>query len=128
MTSLVDLPNDGSLPNAGGNNTAISGTGRFVAYASLASNLVPGDTFPIDGWKDIFVRDTCLGAPTGCTPSTVRVSVSNWSSLAWQSNDINDYPQISADGHYVVFLSASTNYLASSGNGFDMVYLAKTGF
>ena len=127
-TSIAGLANDGSLPNAGGNNTAISATGRFVAYASLASNLVPGDTFPINGWKDIFVRDTCFGAPAGCTPTTVRVSVSNWSYLAQQSNDINDYPQISADGHYVVFLSASTNYLASGGNGFDMVYLAKTGF
>jgi len=99
-----------------------------VAYASLASNLVPGDTFAIDGWKDIFVRDTCYGAPTGCTPSTVRASVSNWSYLAQESNAINDYPQISADGHYVVFLSSSTNYLASGGNGYEMVYIAKTGF
>jgi len=127
-TSIVGVANDGSLPNAGGNNTTISGTGRFVAYASLASNLVPGDTFAIDGWKDIFVRDTCYGAPTGCTPSTVRASVSNWSYLAQESNAINDYPQISADGHYVVFLSSSTNYLASGGNGYEMVYIAKTGF
>jgi dipeptidyl aminopeptidase/acylaminoacyl peptidase len=48
-TSIVGSANDGSLPNAGGNNTSISATGRYVAYASLASNLVPGDTFPIDG-------------------------------------------------------------------------------
>ena len=127
-TTLAGLTNDGSLPNAGGNNTAISGNGRFIAYASLASNLVPGDTFAIDGWKDIFIRDTCFGVATGCTPSTVRVSVSNATSFAQQSNGINDYPQISADGHYVVFLSASTNYLASGGNGYTMVYLAKTGF
>jgi hypothetical protein len=128
-TSLVGVANDGSIPNAGGNNTAISGTGRFVAFASLASNLVPGDTFAIDGWKDIFVRDTCFGAPAGCTPSTVRVSVANYANnFATQSNAINDYPHISADGHYVVFLSASTNYLASGGNGMTMVYLAKTGF
>jgi trimeric autotransporter adhesin len=128
-TSIAGLANDGSLPNAGGNNTAISGTGRFIAYASLANNLVPGDTFAIDGWKDIFVRDTCFGAPSGCVPSTVRVSVANYpGNFAIQSNGINDYPQISADGHYVVFLSASTNYLASGGNGYDMVYLALTGF
>ena len=128
-TSLAGVANDGSLPNAGGNNTAISGTGRLVAYASLASNLVPGDTFPIDGWKDIFVRDTCFGAPTGCVPSTVRVSVANYpGNFATQSNGINEYPQISTDGHYVVFLSASTNYLVTGGNGYDMVYLAKTGF
>jgi Tol biopolymer transport system component len=45
-----------------------------------------------------------------------------------QSNGINDYPKISKDGHYVVFLSASTNYLSPQGNGYDMVFLAKTGF
>jgi Tol biopolymer transport system component len=107
----------------------MSATGRFVAFASLANNLVPGDTFPINGWKDIFVRDTCFGAPTGCTPSTVRVSVANYpGNFATQSNGINDYPRISADGHYVVFLSASTNYLVTGGDGYDMVYLAKTGF
>lgn len=128
MTSLVGVANDGSLPNAGGNNTSISATGRYIAFASLASNLVPGDTFAPNSWKDIFVRDTCFGVTTGCTPSTVRVSVSNWSYLAQQSNAINDYPRISADGHYVVFLSASTNYLSSSSNGNSMVYLAKTGF
>jgi hypothetical protein len=98
------------------------------AWLWLASNLVPGDTFAANGWKDIFVRDTCFGAPAGCTPSTVRVSVSNASYFAQQSNGINDYPHISADGHYVVFLSAATNYLSSGGNGYTMVYLAKTGF
>jgi Tol biopolymer transport system component len=128
MTSLVGVANDGSLPNAGGNNTSISATGRYIAFASLASNLVPGDTFTPNSWKDIFVRDTCFGVTTGCSPSTVRVSVSNWSYLAQQSNAINDYPRISADGHYVVFLSASTNYLSSSSNGNSMVYLARTGF
>jgi len=128
-TSIAGVANDGSLPNAGGNNTAINGTGRFVAYASLASNLVPGDTFPANGWKDIFVRDTCFGAPASCVPSTVRVSVANYpGNFAAQSNGINDYPRISGDGHYIVFMSAATNYLASGGNGYTMVYLAKTGF
>jgi Tol biopolymer transport system component len=127
-TVIASLGNDGSISNAGENHPSISATGRFVAFASLASNLVPGDTFPINGWKDIFVRDTCFGAPASCTPSTVRVSVSNAAGFAVQSNGINDYPQISKDGHYVVFLSASTNYLSTPGNGYDMVFLAKTGF
>jgi len=128
-TDIASLGNDGSISNAGENHPSMSATGRFVAFASLANNLVPGDTFPINGWKDIFVRDTCFGAPDGCVPSTVRVSVANYpGNFATQSNGINDYPRISADGHYVVFLSASTNYLASGGNGYDMVYLAKTGF
>lgn len=130
-TSLVSLANDGSLPNAAsGDQESMSADGRFVAFASLANNIVPGDTFPINGWKDIFVRDTCFGAPSGCTPSTVRVSVANSpGNFATQSNAINDYPRISGDGHYLVFLSASTNLVPGIvGNGHTMVFLAKTGF
>jgi len=38
-------------------------------------------------------------------------------------------PAISADGHYVVFLSGATNLMPGmAGNGHTMVYLAKTGF
>jgi trimeric autotransporter adhesin len=130
-TSLASLTNDGLLPNAdSGDFESISADGRFVAFASLANNIVPGDTFPINGWKDIFVHDTCFGAPAGCDPSTVRVSVANTAgNFATESNAINDYPTISGDGHYVVFVSASTNFLQGvTGNGHVMVYLAKTGF
>jgi trimeric autotransporter adhesin len=128
-TSLVSIGNDGSIPNWGDNEQSMSADGRFIAFASLASNLVPGDTFAASSWEDIFVHDTCIGAPAGCTPSTVRVSVANYAqNFATQSNAINDYPQISGDGHYVVFLSSSTNYLASGGDGNEMVYLAKTGY
>ena len=38
---------------------AIRADGRFVAFSSLASDLVPGDT---NGWRDIFVKDTLTGA------------------------------------------------------------------
>jgi trimeric autotransporter adhesin len=129
-TSMASLGNDGSLPNAAsGDQESMSADGRFVAFASLANNIVPGDTFSVNGWKDVFVRDTCYGAPTECIPSTVRVSVANYAkNFAAQSNAVNDYPRISGDGHYIVFLSAATNYLASGGNGHIMVYLAKTGF
>ncbi len=127
-TTLESIGNDGSIPNMGEGEQSMSADGRFVAFPSLASNLVPGDTFAAGSWKDIFVHDTCFGAPTGCTPNTVRVSVTDIPSFATQSNAINDYPQISGDGHYIVFLSSATNYLATGGNGYQMIYLALTGF
>jgi Tol biopolymer transport system component len=127
-TSLVSVANDGSLPNGGSHEESMSADGRYIAFASLANNLVPGDTFPVNGWKDIFVRDTCNGAPAGCTPSTVRVSVANQSGYLQEANAISEYPQISADGHYVVFMSEAFNFLPLIGNGYEMVYLAKTGF
>ena len=127
-TVIASRGNDGSIANASQDNASINASGRFVAFASLASNLVPGDTFLPNSWKDIFVRDTCFGVPVACTPSTVRVSVSNATGFADQSNAVNDYPKISRDGHYIVFLSSATNYLPTPGNGLEMVFLAKTGF
>ena len=67
---------------------------RFVAFGSLASNLVPGD---LNGSNDIFVRDRLLG-------TTERVSV--------HSNGSEGYcgsfaPSISDDGRYVVFYSCT---------------------
>ncbi len=127
-TTLVSLGNDGSVGNSSSGNQGMSANARFVAFASLASNLVPGDTEPAGGFKDIFVRDTCFGAPSGCVPSTVRVSVTNLPSPETAANNISDYPAMSSDGHYVVFLSAATNLVPGGTNGHGMVFLAKTGF
>lgn len=130
-TQLASVGNDGSIgddPSQIDGHPAISQDGRFVAFASLASNLVPGDSFPAGGWKDIFVRDTCFGVSSGCFPSTVRVSVAGPPPYGIQSNAISDFPAISADGHYVVFLSSATNFTNPPSNGHEMVYIAKTGF
>lgn len=127
-TMHISIANDGSMPNQGSNNVSISGDGRLVAFASLASNLVPGDIDGPAATKDIFVRDTCYGVHAGCTPSTVRVSVAISQGIGTQANQVCDYPKMSADGHYVVFMSAATNFLQGAGNGHTMVYLAKTGF
>jgi hypothetical protein len=129
-TSVVSLANDGSVANCGSpsQGISISAAGRFVAFDSIATNLVPGGTFPACAFEDIFVRDTCYGVPSGCTPSTVRASVTSTPSPETQANAISGYPAISGDGHYVVFLSASTNLIPGGTNGHNMVFLAKTGF
>lgn len=123
-TTRVSIGNDGSQGNDGSSDQSISADGRFVAFSSLATNLVPADTEPAMASKDIFVRDTCFGAPAGCLPSTVRISVS---ASGKESNGISDFPVISADGHWVAFLSNATN-LAPGANGHGLIFLAKTGF
>jgi hypothetical protein len=132
-TRLASLANDGSPANCGGpgNSGGISiGTdGRFVAFGSISTNLTPDDPFPACGFEDIFVRDTCFGAGSGCMPSTVRVSVANVPNPGISANDSSVGSAMSADGHYVVFLSPATNLLPGViGNGHQMVFLAKTGF
>lgn len=97
----------------------ISANGRFVAFASAASNLVNGDTntcasHPISGHcPDIFVRDLQ-------TNTTVRVSVD---SAKAQANGESANPAISADGRYVVFESAATNLVPNDTNDLKDIFL-----
>jgi Tol biopolymer transport system component len=71
---------------------AISADGRFVAFVSRASNLVPGDT---KGFDDVFVRDLVKG-------KTIRASVTNSGA---EADGSSGSPALSADGRYVAFAS-----------------------
>jgi Tol biopolymer transport system component len=128
QNTLVSLGNDGSIANCGSHQQTMSADGRFVAFTSIATNLVWGLPYVACSWQDVYVRDTCTGAPTGCYPSTVRVAVTNTPYIQTPSYAGALFPAISADGHYVVFLSSSTNLTPVGGNGHQQVFLSKTGF
>jgi Tol biopolymer transport system component len=83
---------------------AISADGRFVAFESVASNLVPGDT---NGRDDIFVHDRQTGA-------TTRVSVD---SVGVEANDGSGAVTISADGRHAAFFSWASNLVPGDTNG-----------
>jgi hypothetical protein len=74
-------------------------------------NLVDNDT---NGVTDVFIRDTCAGAPSGCMPSTQRVSVATGDT---QANGASTSASISSTGRYVTFESAATNFGAVSSSG-----------
>ncbi len=76
---------------------AISDNGRYVAFQSAATNLVPNDT---NGRWDTFVHDRQTGV-------TTRVSVS--SSDVQGNHDSNEGVSLSADGRYVAFASRASN-------------------
>src|SRR4051812_31139080 len=57
-TELVSVSSTGEQANGRSDSGSISPDGRFVAFTSSASNLVPGDT---NGAHDIFVRDRQTG-------------------------------------------------------------------
>jgi len=106
-TILVSANNTGvpgSFP--GSNNPSASGDGRFVAFESFSSNLVPTPLPPNS--QQIFLRDTCLGAPAGCAPSTVLISANSTGS---PSNSFSQSPSVSGDGRFVVFFSQSSDIL-----------------
>jgi len=83
--------------------TALSADGRFVAFASTASNLVDDDTNQVN---DIFVHDRQ-------ERKTTRVSVASDGS---QGNANSYEPSISADGRVVAFVSSSTNLVINDTN------------
>ncbi|MHB1458302.1 MAG: TolB family protein, partial [Armatimonadota bacterium] len=89
----------------------ISADGRYIAFASAATNLVTDDT---NARTDVFVRDRLTG-------TTERVSIS---STSIQGNDASGYmPCISADGRYIAFGSDATNFMVDDYNRASDVFI-----
>src|SRR5919109_3868378 len=110
VTEWISISSGGEGANTQSDMPAISGDGRFVAFVSLADNLVPGDT---NGFADTFVHDRL-------TDVTERVSVS---SRERQGNEhsgligVAAYPAISEDGRFVAFVSQADNLVSKDNNG-----------
>ncbi len=105
--TAVSAGNSGGQRNQGSDEVdslfppAISGNGRYVAYASGATNLVIGD---YNNRRDVFVVDTQTGV-------TVLASVAGNGSQGFADSMLaeSDRPAISYDGTWVAFTTASTN-------------------
>src|SRR5262245_43107720 len=102
-TERVSLDSGGVEANGESYEAVLSADGRFVAFRSIASNLVPGDT---NAKYDVFVRDLLTGV-------TERVSVDSGSC---EADDDSIRPAISADGRYVAFESRATTLVAGDTN------------
>jgi Tol biopolymer transport system component len=91
-TLLVSVSSSGEQGDNHSQGGRISGNGRYVAFVSSATNLVPDDT---NGFGDVFVRDLVA-------EKTVRVSVATDGT---QGDGDSGYwgIDISPDGRYVVF-------------------------
>jgi hypothetical protein len=112
-TERVSVASNGAQGNGDGDYPQISADGRYVAFRSDASNLVPGDT---NGVADIFVHDLQTG-------TTERVSLSG---AGAQGNGQSWGPTISGDGHFVAFRSAASNLVPGDTNGVSDVFLHDT--
>ena len=90
-------------------NSAVSADGRYIAFASNASDLVANDD---DSW-DVFLKDTQTGV-------TIKVS-RNTAGGAADGESYN--PAISADGRYVAFYSNATDLVASDTNNANDIFV-----
>jgi hypothetical protein len=120
-TFLVSTANGGVPGNGLSEHPSISGSGQFVAFASLASNLANS----INGIENIFVRNTCLATITTCTQGLAIASIPGGTNAS-PSNGQNYAPSISADGHTVSFISFSNNLVPRDTNGLEDIFLGST--
>jgi len=110
-TTRVSADSAGNQGNGFSYAPSISPDGRFAAFESLATNLVPGDT---NNRQDIFVRDLS-------TNTTTRVSVD---SVGNQGNQDSEDASISADGRRVAFSSDAFNLVPGDTNNSEDIFVA----
>lgn len=109
-TSRVSVVSGGGQGSAGSIESALSSDGRFVAFSSAATNLVPGET---NFGMDVFVHDRQ-------TTHTTRISRSDGGS---QAVEPSYQPSLSADGRYVAFSSEAENLVPGDTNGRSDVFV-----
>jgi Tol biopolymer transport system component len=110
VTERVSVDSGGSQGNGSSYGPAVDWDGRFVAFASAATNLVTGDT---NSAVDVLVRDRQTGI-------TERVSLSSGGN---QSNGAAYNPSLSWDGRYVVFQSEASNLVSGDTNGAEDIFV-----
>jgi Tol biopolymer transport system component len=110
----ISVATDGTQANGDSDLAALSADGRYVAFASMATNLVAGDT---NGVQDVFVHDRQTG-------QTTRVSVSSSGTQGDRASAfVKVKPAISADGRYVAFMSSATNLVPSDTNNENDIFV-----
>ena len=110
LTTLVSVDNVGNQTNENSFSPAISADARYVAFSSLASNLVVNDTNEV---SDIFIHDRQTG-------ETKRVSID---SSGNQANLDSVTPAINADGHYIAFVSEASNLIIGDTNNRKDIFI-----
>jgi Tol biopolymer transport system component len=101
-TSLVSKDSGATAGNGNSSAPSVSGDGRYVAFVSLATNIVTGFS-----GQQVYIHDR----NTGANGTNSLISRDN-SGLPNAGNQNSSAPSISSDGRYVAFTSSATNLMA----------------
>ncbi|HVM76087.1 MAG TPA: IPT/TIG domain-containing protein [Candidatus Saccharimonadales bacterium] len=128
-TRTVSVSSDGTSGNGDSHNAAMTLDGRYVAFSSAATNLVSNAATG----RQVYLRDTCIGAAADCKPSTTLISKDEEGKLTGTEGIL---PSISSSGRFVAFLaltpsaknSESTTHAqsASPNSGLRQVFVRDT--
>lgn len=105
-TILLSSAPDGTMGNNDSHWPSMSSDGRFVAFTSSAGNLVVG----APSGRQIYLRDTCLGAAASCAPSTQLISTDSSGALVGTEGIL---PSVSASGRFVAFIAVTPTHDAN---------------
>lgn len=109
-TARISVGHAGQQGNDRSLQPSISGDGRFVAFVSLADNLLPEDN---NGMSDIFVYDRLNEA----------LELTSVGSDGQRANHTSKYPVISAGGRYVAFQSKAANLVSGDDNSMYDIFV-----
>jgi Tol biopolymer transport system component len=112
VTRLVSAALDGAGADGPSTSPSLDGAGGRIAFASDATNLVPGDA---NGVADIFVR-------TGDGPSSTTFLITT-NAAGEQANGASSEPDIARGGQFVAFTSTATNLVPGDTNGVADVFV-----
>ncbi len=103
-TERVSLANPAEELNGNSSYASVSENGRWIAFDTRATNLVPG----ADSSYDVYLRDRESGTTTLVSAAAGTTDV--------EANGTSQFPRISRNGRYVTFFSGSTNLTALTSN------------
>jgi Tol biopolymer transport system component len=110
-TTLISADLNGLSPDGQSSEPVVSANGRFIAFASAASNLVANDT---NGFEDVFLYDRWLGVMTRISEGAGGVE---------GNGDTGEDVDISPDGRFIVFASGAKNLVPTDNNNLFDVFL-----
>jgi Tol biopolymer transport system component len=106
-TERISVGGDGTQANSPTNGGSVSADGRFVAFDTIATNLLPN---AVDGRNHVYVKDRWTHAleliDVGSSGSPAEVG--------------GFHPSMSADGRYVAFVSSSTLVTGDANAQYDI--------
>ena len=126
-TQLISAAADGSTADDDSRSPSMSADGRYIAFSSAARNLAEN----APSGRQIYLRDTCIGADSSCKPSTVLVSADSEGKLVGAEAIL---PSVSSSGRFVAFLTVKPSQDAanssvrtgSTNSGFRQVFVRDT--
>jgi hypothetical protein len=129
-TTALSIASDGTAANDDSHAPSMSSDARYVAFSSAATNLVSS----APSGRQIYVRDTCTGASSSCTPATQLISTDSKGSLVGTESIL---PSVSASGRFIAFVAVTPSHAAgqstaqskstaSANSGYRQVFVRDT--